>query len=220
MRISRDRIVSAGDGAPQQRPAPQKKQTGRYAVPGYPKPYIDDPEPPHGYIAPSPSAPQVVSCPSCHATFKIAQTGKFRCPSCNTSFMVDQFFGAEYAAATSQLALQFTPECREGLSMFLAAMARRSGFGARLWGQLDDALSEVINGVLGESYDHQIYSIFTIAITPERRNLTIRIGSSGKPIQTNATTLFPKAVSFFKSVEVNAGASGGSVITLKLQRNS
>jgi len=220
MRISRDRILSTGAEEPAAAREAPKRQTGRYAVAGYPKPYVDDPEPPHGYVAPAAGAPQVVACPNCHATFKIAQTGKFRCPSCNTSFMVDQFFGPEYAPATSQLALQFTPECREGLSMFMAAMARRAGFGARLWSQIDEALNEVLNGVLGESYDNQVYSVFTIAITPERRNLVIRVGTTGKPIQTNATTLFPNAIRFFKTIDVKAGSKGGSVVTMTLARSS
>ena len=176
------------------------------------------PAPQTGFVPPSAQNPQVVACPACGATFKVSQTGRYKCPSCATSFVVDPIFGVEFAPATSQLTLSFTPECREGFALFLNAMVRRAGYGDPDFYQLKAALDEVVDGVLHTAYNNQIYEMFAAAFLPARRHLQMKLIANGPTLTGDPRGLFPTACRILSKVDIRPHPKGGSVIVMTYQR--
>ncbi len=203
-------------GQYQQRPAAQAPQPG-WGGPQRP-PTSQAPARPGQWIAPTRENPQVVSCPACGASFKISQVGRYKCPSCTTAFVVDPQHGVELAPATSQLTLSFTPECKDGLAAYLGAMMRRAGYADGEYGQVRQALEQLVDVVLRNAYQNRIYESYAIAFLPARRNLQIKFIVSGPTMNGDPRQFFPAAAQIMPDLAVRPHPKGGSVIVMSYRR--
>ncbi|MCC6575669.1 MAG: anti-sigma factor antagonist [Planctomycetes bacterium] len=216
----------AQPAAPQYQPSAQRPPTGQYQQPGARPPAgppaqrqtQQQPARPGQWIPPSRENPQVVSCPACGASFKISQTGRYKCPSCTTAFVVDPAHGVELAPATSQLTLSFTPECKDGLGAYLGAMMRRAGYADGEYGQVRQALEQLVDVVLRNAYQNRIYESYAIAFLPARHNLQIKFIVSGPTMNGDPRQFFPMAAQIMPDLAVRPHPKGGSVIVMSYRR--
>ncbi|MCK6440767.1 MAG: anti-sigma factor antagonist [Planctomycetes bacterium] len=164
------------------------------------------------YVPPSPDDPQIVNCPNCATAYRLSQVGKYRCPNCKVSFVVDEEYGVELAPAVSQLTLRFTPECREGLGLFLNAMVRRSGFSDDDFALLRELVDEIMEGILRWCYAGNIFDSVVVAFLPARSNLQIKFITGGPALDGTPSEHFPRAANGFTKVDIRPQPKGGNVV--------
>lgn len=164
--------------------------------------------------------PRAITCQNCGVTLKIAQAGTFKCSRCFTVFTVNPAGAVEFTRTSRPTPLQMNltcgEECREGLLLFLGAVARRTGFDANRTNQLQQAVSEVVGHITSEAYGNNPQNTYSVLIAPVAGEMNIKFADHGRAFDSRNPNLFRFTKSVMSSFDLKPHPQGGNIVTLKM----
>ncbi len=160
----------------------------------------------------------MVVCNQCNVNLTLRKAGSYKCPRCSSFFRLGsdgtiQFFRRKTAPAL-KMTLACTDECTEGLSEFLAVLARKIGFPIDKIQELKDGIADTCAQIIEKAYDSEPTLTYNVMISHSSTNIKIQFADYGKFIQTAANNIFTVAKRKMDEFEHKQHPKGGNVISM------
>lgn len=171
------------------------------------------------------SVPGTLPCLSCSVPLILKNPGAYKCPRC---FAIFQYNGEGITQVVQkrrgmpiQMSISCGPESIEGLVGFVAAVARKVGFGEDECGRLQQAVRSCVEDVKKYAYNGQEEKMIHVLLVGGDARLELRLADAGQTVEIGRGSdgPFAEARAYMDVFNHTHHPRGGNVLTL-VKRNA